>query len=132
LCFEALIGAHGVGPAVALALLSVHSPGALRRAVHSDDADALMLVPGIGRKTATRLLIELKSRLDPTGDEIDIRLVDGSELLGGGSAKADVRAALAGLGYGADEIRHALAQLPPDGAVEEQLRMALRELATAR
>ncbi len=63
-CFEALIGAHGVGPAVALSLLSVHSPAALQRAVLSDDLDALMLVPGIGRKTAARLVIELKSRLE--------------------------------------------------------------------
>ena len=76
-CFELLIGAHGVGPAVALALLSVHSPAALQRAVHSDDADALMLVPGIGRKTATRLLVELKSRLDVDFDESDLRVVGG-------------------------------------------------------
>ena len=62
-CFEALIGAHGVGPALALAILSVHSPGALRRALLSDDVDALTLVPGVGKKTAARLLVELKSRL---------------------------------------------------------------------
>jgi len=49
-CFEMLIGAHGVGPAVGLALLSVHSPAALRRAVATDDADALTLVPGIGKR----------------------------------------------------------------------------------
>ena len=74
-CFEALIGAHGVGPAVALALLSVHSPAALQRAVLADDTDALMLVPGIGKKTATRLLIELKARLDIDLDGADLQLV---------------------------------------------------------
>jgi Holliday junction DNA helicase RuvA len=144
-CFEALIGAHGVGPAVALALLSVHSPAALQRAVLADDADALMLVPGIGRKTATRLLMELKSRLDSDLDGMGFESagVDASGLrtIGGaagngatGSAatRADVRTALSGLGYGADEIRHALARLPEDGTVEDQLRLALRELAGAR
>ncbi|MGH9055750.1 MAG: Holliday junction branch migration protein RuvA [Acidimicrobiales bacterium] len=138
-CFEALIGAHGVGPAVALALLSVHSPAALQRVVLSDDVDALTLVPGIGKKTAARLLVELKARLD-----VDIDF-DGSGLAavggpgGGGTggqgpapARAEVRAALAGLGYGSDEIRSALARLPADGSAEDQLRLALREMAAAR
>ncbi len=140
-CFEVLIGAHGVGPAVALALLSVHSPTALQRAVQSDDADALMLVPGIGKKTAIRLLVELKSRLDLDFDGADLRLVTGGQAGGAASAdghaspaatRADVRIALAGLGYGADEIRHALAQLPADGSIEDHIRLALRELAAAR
>jgi Holliday junction DNA helicase RuvA len=140
-CFEALIGAHGVGPAVALALLSVHSPAALQRVVLSDDADALMLVPGIGRKTATRLLLELKSRLDVDLDGTELHLVgatgpgaDGS-LDGAGAAaatRAEVRAALSGLGYGADEVRHALSRLPADGDLEDHIRLALRELAGAR
>jgi Holliday junction DNA helicase RuvA len=152
-CFEALIGAHGVGPAVALALLSVHSPMALQRAVMTEDADALMLVPGIGKKTATRLLVELKARLDLDLDGADIHLVsdgavqagtsgngangrggDGMETAGSRSAvtRSDVRAALSGLGYGADEIRHALSRLPTEGGLEDQLRLALQELAGAR
>lgn len=130
-CFEALIGAHGVGPAVALALLSVHSPAALRRAVQSDDADALMLVPGIGRKTASRLLVELKSRLDV--DDGELAVVGGaSGSADGDSSRADVRNALAGLGYGADEIRQALTHLPAEGTVEDHLRLALRQLASSR
>ena len=63
-CFEALLGAHGVGPALALAILSVHAPGALRQVLAEDDLSALCLVPGVGKKTAARLLVELKSRLD--------------------------------------------------------------------
>src|ERR687895_182662 len=51
-CFEALLGATGVGPSLALALLTVHSPAALRRVAASDDVDALCLVPGVGKKTA--------------------------------------------------------------------------------
>jgi Holliday junction DNA helicase RuvA len=138
-CFEALIGAHGVGPAVALALLSVHSPVALQRAVLSDDADALMLVPGIGRKTATRLLLELKTRLDVDLDGMELHLVgapgSGPDTSSDGAAaatRAEVRAALSGLGYGADEVRHALSRLPAEGELEDHIRLALRELAGAR
>ena len=135
-CFEALIGAHGIGPAVALALLSVHSPAALRRAVHAEDLDALMLVPGIGRKTAARLVVELGSRLEADLDDTDLALVGAPAGAAGDASaagtRADVRTALAALGYGADEIRQVLAGLPPDGSVEEQLRLALRDLAGAR
>jgi Holliday junction DNA helicase RuvA len=142
-CFEMLIGAHGVGPAVALGLLSVHSPAALRRAVAHDDSDALMLVPGIGKKTAVRLLMELKSRFEADADGPDLCAVpdavnaNGSTGAGAGgldpaAVRQEVRAALAGLGYGADEIRQALTRIPPDGTVEECLRFALRDLAVAR
>jgi Holliday junction DNA helicase RuvA len=132
-CFEALIGAHGVGPALALALLSVHTPVALRRAVAADDVDALMLVPGIGKKTAARLLIELKARLDLDLDEPDLALVGarGGPAAAGG-ARSEVRAALAGLGYGQEEVRDALAVLPDEGTVEDLLRTALRQLAGIR
>ena len=134
-CFEALIGAHGVGPAVALSLLSVHSPAALQRAVLSDDVDALTLVPGIGKKTAIRLLVELKSRLEIDLDGSGLEIV-GTAMANGSdpalAVRADVRNALASLGYGADEIRSAMAGLPPEGTVEDHLRAALRDLAVAR
>ncbi|MSW30025.1 MAG: Holliday junction branch migration protein RuvA, partial [Actinobacteria bacterium] len=65
--FEALLSAHGVGPAMALGIMSVHSPSALVRVLANDDIDALCLVPGVGKKTAARLLIELKSKLDIPG-----------------------------------------------------------------
>ena len=61
--FETLIGTHGVGPALGLAILSVHSPLGLRQVLATDDVAALCLVPGVGKKTAARLLVELKSRL---------------------------------------------------------------------
>lgn len=135
-CFEALIGAHGVGPAVALSLLSVHSPAALQRAVMSDDLDALTLVPGIGKKTAARLVVELKSRLeadlDGSGLEVVRAGVHGGEADPSAAVRADVRNALAALGYGPDEIRHAMAGLPAEGTVEDHLRAALRDLAAAR
>jgi holliday junction DNA helicase RuvA len=131
MCFEALISAHGVGPAVALGLLSVHSPNTLRRAVATDDVEALTMVPGIGPKTAARLIVELKSKLEVEPDEAELAAV-GIALDGPGLARGEVRAALAGLGYAADEIRMALGRLPDAGTVEDLLRHALQELAAAR
>jgi holliday junction DNA helicase RuvA len=112
-------------------MLSVHSPTALRRAVATDDVDALCLVPGIGKKTAVRLLIELKARLDLDLDEPALSLVGAAGAMASGPAAArqEVRAALAGLGYGHDEVREALSALPADGTVEDLLRVALRRLA---
>lgn len=132
-CFESLIAAHGVGPAVALALLSIHSPASLRRAVAADDGAALTLVPGVGAKTASRLLIELKTRLDfdMDGTELAVALVGGTGDAPA-SARTEVRVALAGLGYGADEVRDALSRLPDDGPLEDLLRSALRHLAGVR
>ena len=129
-CFEAVLGAHGVGPALALAILSAMSPIALRRAVAGDDVDALTTVPGVGKKTAARLVLDLKSRLAVPDDEpaLVLAALNGE----GGSPRAEVRAALAGLGYGADEVRDAVRDLPDDGSVEDLLRSALRTLAGAR
>lgn len=121
--FEILIGANGVGPKLALAILSVHPPASLRRAVADDDLDALCLVPGIGKRTAQKLMIELAARLDVP--EIDVREEPG----GAPPARADVRAALTELGYSADEVRAVLADLPTDGAAGDLLRDALRRLA---
>jgi holliday junction DNA helicase RuvA len=121
--FETLIGANGVGPKLALAIVSVHPPAALRRAVAEDDLDALCLVPGIGKRTAQKLMVELKSRLDVP--DIDL----GGDDTTGPPARAEVRAALTELGYGADEIRGVVGDLPADGAVEDLLRDALKRLA---
>ena len=131
-CFEALIGAHGVGPAVGLAILSVHSPVGLSRVLATDDVDALTLVPGIGKKTATRLLMELKAKLD-----IDLDGGGGGTGLGVGSGqalgpRAEVRAALVSLGYSSDEVREIVAGLPDEGDVATLLKAALRGLAGAR
>ncbi len=120
-CFEALLGAHGVGPSLALSVLSALSPAALSTAVLEDDAETLCAVPGIGRKTAARLLIDLKSRLD-LPDLTSAGAV-------AGSARAEARAALAELGYGPEEIRRALEGRREDVGVEELLRIALRDLS---
>lgn len=149
-CFELLLGAHGVGPAVAIAVLSFLSPATLRRAVLAGDADALTLVPGIGKRTAARLIMDLTPRFEAAA-VIDI----GNSAAGGGvgdgagpegpdgggdgpheasasdrgAQRDQLRAALGSLGYGADEVRQALARLPVEGSTEQLLRHALRELA---
>ena len=124
-CFEALLGAHGVGPSLALNVLAVLSPASLSTAVLEDDVDTLCAVPGIGRKTAARLLIDLKSRLDLP----DLSGVAAGSPSAGRSAHAEARAALAELGYGPEEIRGALDGLHEEMGVEDLLRLALRELA---
>lgn len=133
-CFESLLGAHGVGPGLALAILSVHGPHELRAVVLDGDLDALTLVPGVGRKTAARLLLEFKSRLDvPEDAGLDAGRSDGE---GGpsnaSSVKSEVRAALAALGYQPDEVRHATAALPAEGEVAALVRAALQTLGNLR
>ena len=128
--FESLISAHGVGPALGLAILSVHGPDALRRAVAEDDVAALCLVPGVGKKTAARLVMELKSKLDLPDGDVVVLSEDGTPAAVGSGARADVRAALEGLGYGADEIHAVLVDLPAEGDTGELLKDALRRLAT--
>ncbi len=127
-CFEVLLGSHGVGPSLALAIMAVLSPASLSTAVLEDDLDMLCTVPGVGRKTAARLVIELKSRLDLPDLSLEI---PGSS--GGGAtrtSRSEARAALAELGYAPEEIRGALDGLRDDVGVEEMLRLALRELAS--
>jgi Holliday junction DNA helicase RuvA len=133
-CFEVLLGSHGVGPALALSIMAIFSPAALSTAVLEDDLDTLCTVPGVGRKTAARLLIELKSRLDLPDLSFGQTGVssNGSATAGQTSrtARSEARAALNELGYAPEEIRGALDGLRDDVGVEEMLRLALRELAS--
>lgn len=137
-CFEVLLGSHGVGPALALAIMAALSPAALSTAVLEEDLDTLCTVPGVGRKTAARLLIELKSRLDLPDLSLGGAVAgagagggaDGAGAGGTRTSRAEARAALSELGYAPDEIRGALDGLRDDVGVEEMLRLALRELAS--
>ncbi|MEM9516412.1 MAG: Holliday junction branch migration protein RuvA [Actinomycetota bacterium] len=122
--FQALIGTHGIGPALAMSILDVHPPAALVDLVATGDHVALTLVPKVGPKTAKRLIIELRDRLT-------VPVLDGAEATsdaGSGSAVAAVRDALAGLGYGTEEIRDTLRELPSDADSETLLRDALKSL----
>jgi Holliday junction DNA helicase RuvA len=124
--FQILIATHGVGPAMAMAILGTHSPSVLVDVIATNDLGALTLVPGVGKKTAERLLIELRSRLSlPMLDPIGVSA-------GGGTTVGDVREALAGLGYGPDEVREALRELPSNGDAPTLLRDALKMLGAKR
>lgn len=124
--FAVLLSAHGIGPAMALALLSVYSPSALVGIVATADTAALTVVPGIGKKTAERVMIELKARLDL--EMSDDGVGDGQVQ----SAAADVREALTSLGYGAEEIRDVIRQMTSDTDKETMLREALALLGARR
>ena len=126
--FQVLIATHGIGPALALAILGTHGPAALVDIVASNDLGALTLVPGVGKKTAERLLVELRNRLSlPMLDPVPAGAGGG-----GASAVGDVREALAGLGYVAEEIRDALRDLPSTGDAASLLRDALKLLGAKR
>lgn len=125
--FQTLIGVHNVGPALAMAIIATHPPTALVDIVASQDVAALTLVPGVGKKTAERLLVELKSKLS-------VPVLDGAGPVGGqgSTAVSDVREALAGLGYGDAEIRDTLRELPASDDAATLLRDALKALGARR
>jgi Holliday junction DNA helicase RuvA len=124
--FNVLIATHGIGPAMAMAILSTYSPTALITIVSSGDIAALTVVPGVGKKTAERLMVELKSRLHLEG------IADSGSSDTVQSAAADVREALTALGYAPEEIRDAMRQLPGGGDSESMLRDALALLGARR
>jgi Holliday junction DNA helicase RuvA len=113
--FDHLLTVTGVGPKMALAVLSVHSPDAVRRAVATGDGGALTLVSGVGKKVASRMILELRDRLGGAGEEV-------------GGPLTEVREALLALGLSPQEARDAVAAIPVDGdrPVEELLRQALQ------
>jgi Holliday junction DNA helicase RuvA len=131
--FETLQTVTGVGPRLALALLSVHSPDALRRAVAAEDVTALTKVPGVGRKGAQRLVLELKDKLGlPTGAA---GVTAAAAPSAGPDWQPQVHSALVGLGWSAKEADAAVAavaeQAEPDADVATVLKLALRSLDRA-
>ena len=121
--FQAIIGVSGVGPRLGLALLSGLGAAGLQQAITEGDVAALSGVSGIGRRTASRLVLELKGKLE---------LAEGDMAAGGGGFAADgdgeLVAALTALGYSTAEARRAIAGLErePGQTLEERIRLALR------
>ncbi len=118
--FRELIKISGVGPRTALSILSGMGVGDLAQAVTLQEAGRLVKVPGIGKKTAERLLLELKGKL---GADIGVKAHAVND------AQADILQALLALGYNDKEAALALKALPADVGVSEGIKMALKSLA---
>ncbi len=120
--FRQLIKISGVGPRTALSVLSGMSVTELAQAVSGQEAGRLVKVPGIGKKTAERLLLELKGKLGA-----DLGAPMGAAAVG--DAQGDIQQALVALGYSDKEAAAALKGLPPDVGVSEGIKLALKALA---
>jgi holliday junction DNA helicase RuvA len=130
--FELLLTSSGVGPKLALAALATHRPDVLRTAIGGGDVATLTAIPGVGKKVAERLVLELRDRVGG---------VPGTPAATAGqagttaepAAVAEVRDALLGLGYSAGEVQSVLASLDPVHTTDtsELLRRALRQLGSA-
>ncbi|HEY3956771.1 MAG TPA: Holliday junction branch migration protein RuvA [Streptosporangiaceae bacterium] len=134
--FELLQTASGVGPRLALAMLAVHSPDALRRAVATEDLTALTQVPGIGKKGAQRIVLELRDRLGAAGD-LPVA-TPGARQAAAAPWREQVRAGLMNLGWTGRDAEQAIAAVEPEVAVDGAevnvalaLRAALRKLSSA-
>ena len=115
--FELLLGVSGVGPKVALAIVSGSTPAELRRAIARDDVKRFQAIPGIGLKTAQRVVLELKEKLASVADAT----TPSGELV--------ARDALVGLGWSLVDAERALADVDESLSVEEQVRAVLRRAA---
>ena len=124
--FELLLTTPGVGPSLAMAILGSLGARGVEAAVAAEDASAFEQVPGVGRKTAARLVLELQGKL--VGVELSGEAL-GSGAPPGAEELAEVADALSALGYSSEEVRRALGVLEGDEAVEVALRLALRELS---
>ncbi len=118
--FHLLLGVNGVGPRIALAILSILSVDAIRRAVLSEQVEVFSRVPGVGKKTAQKILLHMQGKVGPEGV-----LAEAAALL---DVDAEVLDALTGLGYSVVEAQAAIQSIPRDTArdVEERLRLALQ------
>ncbi|MFW6151056.1 MAG: Holliday junction branch migration protein RuvA [Chloroflexota bacterium] len=121
--FRTIIGVSGIGPKAALALVSALSPEQVASAISNGDVDTISRIPGIGRKLASRLVVELRGRLDREWRAIEA---------GVPSENADVVAALMSLGYSAKEANRAASSLPAGvgPSLEAKVKAALQQLAT--
>jgi Holliday junction DNA helicase RuvA len=119
--FVHLLSVNGVGPKVALAIVSGSTPGELRRAIALGDTARFEAIPGIGKKTAQRVVLELKEKL---GSDSVV-----PEPTSGGAPHLVAREALVELGYSVLEAEQALAGVDPELAPEERVRLALKAAA---
>lgn len=122
--FETMLSVTGIGPRVALSILSSTTPDDLRMAVAQKDTARLARIPGIGKKTAERLALELKSKLDLKGLPAALPAAPAAVV----AVNSELADLLVSLGYSSAEASAAIAALPPEAPsdLEERLRLALR------
>lgn len=122
--FELMLGVSGVGPRVALATLSTLTPDAIRLALANDEPAVIARVPGIGKRTAQKIVLELRDKVEPAGDLAGLAAAAGVD--------TEVIEALTSLGYSVVEAQRAVQQIPSDvDSVEERLRLALSRFNVA-
>ena len=127
--FKLLIGVSGVGPKAALAILSVGTPEHLTMSVITGDEKALTAAPGVGKKLAQRILLELKDKIAKGTQEIGLPASAGGAALGSGSKAAEAAAALAVLGYTQQDISAALKGVDVETLpLEEIVRQSLKKM----
>ena len=128
-CFKMLIAVTRVGPKAALAILSVGTPEHLTMAVITGDEKALTAAPGVGKKLAQRILLELKDKIAKETQEIGLPASAGGAALGSGSKAAEAAAALAVLGYTQQDISAALKGVDVETLpLEEIVRQSLKKM----
>lgn len=125
--FRMLITVSGIGPKGALAILSIMTPEQLRFAILSNDVDQIATAKGIGKKTASKLVIELQDRLKASISTSSVESV--STLNATTSVRAEAVEALVGLGYSVTEATKALKKISEDNSLEEMIKLALRYLS---
>jgi Holliday junction DNA helicase RuvA len=128
--FERLIGISGIGPKLALAVMSGIEPNELVRAIEQSDVARLTAIPGVGKKTSERIIVELKDRLPRLRPEVAAAGGDGIEP--SSALREDLLSALVNLGYHrplSEKAVDAAVKAMPDGSFERTLKHALRELA---
>ena len=119
-CFDMLVSVSGIGPKAALSILSYSTPETLALAVMNDDVKALTVAPGVGKKIAQRVILELKDKMSKDSSLQDIQLPAAVPVSGHDSTMADAMTALSVLGYSSAEIAPALKKIEPGGMSAEE------------
>ncbi len=129
-CFEMLISVSGIGPKAAMSILSHNTPESLALAIMSDDIKALTVAPGIGKKIAQRVILELKDKISKeSGGSLDMQIPVSSNVSGHSSAVNDALIGLSVLGYSSAEISPAIKAMDVEGmSAEEIIRAVLKKM----
>lgn len=127
--FRSLIKTSGVGPKLALAILSGMEPDRFVQCIHNDDVTLLVKIPGVGKKTAERLIVEMRDRLKDFGGAVDLLSSPQQHSAPAHSAEADAETALVALGYKPQQATKAIARVAQPGMTSEALiRAALKQM----